>query len=90
MTVLYGIRTLTPRLSHSRIFYKYPAYSAATPTLSAPIDLARLYGSSSSPNTRGTRPGNFNMASAVELKWPAKKVRETFLKYFEDNGHTIG
>ena len=27
---------------------------------------------------------------ASEEKWPAKKVRSTFIKYFEDHGHTAG
>lgn len=26
----------------------------------------------------------------AEIKWPAAKVRQTFLEYFEQRGHTIG
>lgn len=27
---------------------------------------------------------------ATETSWPAAKVRQTFLEYFEKRGHTIG
>jgi len=32
------------------------------------------------------------MASTVDkdVKWPAAKVRDTFLEYFQKNGHTFG
>jgi len=32
------------------------------------------------------------MASIVDkdVKWPAAKVRDTFLEYFQKNGHTFG
>lgn len=32
------------------------------------------------------------MASVIDkdVKWPAVKVRETFLDYFQKNGHTFG
>jgi hypothetical protein len=28
--------------------------------------------------------------SSKEQEWPAQKVRDTFLKFFEDRGHTFG
>ena len=61
--------------SHSRAFHKI----AKPPPLR--------------PSIQHYKPFSFRMASnsAAEVKWPAKRVRETFFKFFVDeNGHTFG
>ena len=38
-----------------------------------------------------SQPTFFVMASDnISTEWPAPKVRETFLNYFKENGHTFG
>ena len=47
----------------------------------------------SHPRIQQFKSSVFRMAStnAVEVKWPAKVVRETFIKFFvEQNGHKFG
>ena len=47
----------------------------------------------SHPRAQQFQPPAFRMAStnAVEVKWPAKVVRETFINFFvEQNGHKFG
>jgi hypothetical protein len=88
------------RLTHFRIFYKKPAASAIFQArciaTTSHAQATRTTFASSRSRFDSARPSHrlrgqsFCTSVKMAEKWPASKVREEFLRFFEEKEHTIG
>lgn len=88
------------RLTHFRIFYKKPAASAIFQArciaTTSHAQATRTTFASSRSRFDSVRPSHrlrgqsFCTSVKMAEKWPASKVREEFLRFFEEKEHTIG